>query len=342
MSETNLPSVQLKSCIRRTNSLQSEPPITSGTLHVPSHADVPPVNSNNDNVAISLNNLHIMAPSGPTNPRSVSFQIAQPAINNNAPARVPVPSGADETWKLTRKHFSASVKATCRAEHLDYLATNNLTPPWSLGVESIPGYVRPIITELATIRLSQAQDSLRRLAAQLRLSAQTSMNLGNAHQMVLEQLYAGNNTDFNVSIARIQELVTRDQTECRSALQRRVDTLRANPMSTTTAQTFLLSLPNQSSATRAPEAHSSQDPQPSTSNSNPRSARPRGRGRGRGRPSPRGGASRGRGNNRGRNARRPRSRSNSRPRSTTSTQNPSSLSRDEMRVLLAFRSSKNN
>jgi len=285
---------------------------------------------------------------------------AQPVPDAQPVQRVPIPFGADEVWKLTRKHLSAAVKSNARADHLDYLARNQLVPNWTLGVESLPGYLRPHIAELSSHRHIQALETMNEMSQRLRSAASVSRNLGIAQRTVLRQLYGESQNDFAISIAKINELVIRDESECRTSLSRRVEALQANPLQIRNVQDYLLQQPNYLPITQvnrrvaATAPRPADNPQPSTNGygrgNNPqpstsgygrgnrpfeqRSSRPRGRGRG----SPRGG--RGRGNSAGRGR---RARSRSLPRNQNrSGGNAQRLPPDEERVLQAYRNSKNS
>ena len=334
---------------------------STGSLTIPDTSVINSrqVTSNNDNMTIQVS-----VPFDNTNTRSVSFQIPS---NNAGPAtgaqpenihqRVPIPPGADETWKLTRKHLSASVKATARADHLTYLARNGLLPSWTIGAEALPGYIKPLITQLGDLRHMQAIECLNQMAEHLRLASNLSHQLGGAQRLVLRQLYGENNHDYQLASTRIDELVTRDQAECRTSLQRRGETLRSNPVSTQQVQDFLLQQHNvygTPSSSPAPNQSAGFTPHPSTSGAGStsltdrtnqqgyqqRNPRQRGRGNSRSRGNLRGNRGRGMSNGRGR---KPRSRSNSRNRSNSRSRrdvNNPSLTSDEQRVLQAYRDSK--
>ena len=340
------------------HTMHATPCPTAGTSSSPGSLPVP---------ASDLSEVSSRTTTQVTKTKSVSFQIDQQNQGtlplNNAPPRVPVPPGADETWRLTRKHLSAAVKATVRADHLTQLVNQSLTPSWTIGAEALPGYIKPLITALATHRQSQATHTLNFLAEELRLAAQVSRNLGNAQQMVLERLYDTNQADYNASVARINELVLRDETDCRTSLQRRLATLQANPVSTTDTQNFLLgqhmvysntrptqqAAANPRSAAAEPVAGPSNVNLPvsragsSTTQQSYRARSPTSRSRGnyRGRGTPRGGPSRGRGSSTQGRGRRQRSRSNSRSRnSTRGPVKSNNMTPDELRVLQAYRESK--
>lgn len=247
------------------------------------------------------------------------------------------------------------MKATARAEHLDLLVTQGLTPSWTIGAEALPGYIKPLINQLAVHRHSQATNTLQFLALELRHAAQVSQHLGSAQQMVLERLYDTNVTNYNASIARINELVLGDQTDCTTSLQRRVAHLQANPVTAVDTQNFLLgqhrtysgnptnnnnATDNQQAAAPAPVAGPSNNYQQAN---RARSPTPQGRGTYRFRGNPRGGPSRGRGSGNQGRGRRPRSWSKSRSRNSShsgGTFKPNNLSPDELRVLQAYRESK--
>lgn len=352
------------------SNLNLPPPPTGGQITFPNVTpDSPPalvvnIDSNNHRQVTTLND-QLTINVNVSKPKSVSFQIPQgagPAAEpDTRPQRIPVPDGADETWKLTRKHLSNAAKATARADHLEYLARKQIIPSWTIGAETLPGYIKPLIEQLGSLKHMHALETLGSMAEQLRTSAHLYRQRGTAQRMVLEQLYGTDIANFNASINRINELVARDETECKTALTKRTQSLESNPVSMAQVQDFLLQQSNiytrfgQNQATNP--VNEQQAPTPSTSQAglpngntnvqtntgNQRSARPRGRGNFRGRFATRGNRGRGGFNQRGRGRGLNRSRSNSRTRSNSRSRgnmDTSNLTPDELRVLQAYRSSK--
>jgi hypothetical protein len=287
--------------------------------------------------------------------KTVSFQVPE-AQGTPGPRpqreRVPIPAGAEETWKLTRRHLSNAVKANVRADHLSFLARNQLIPSWTLGAAELPGFILPLIEQLSSLKHMQALETLNSMAEKLRETAVTSQQLGNAQRMVLKQLYGAKEQDFISSATRIEELVIRDEAECKQTMHKRADNLRAAPITMTMVQEFLTdqsniyttfgNQSNQNQATQGSENQQAQARASNSSTSNSRPARPRGRGRGYSNRGNRGSRSRGSSRGRGR-GNRPRSRSNSRTRTDNRNQgglDTSRLSPDEIRVLNAYRQSK--
>jgi hypothetical protein len=242
---------------------------------------------------------------------------------------VDIPPTALAIWRDVRSHLSAEVKAVARANFLNYLADHNMLPRWSVGLESLPGFLtnhEPTVTQLVQLRHMQGLELLRSAKQALLAQAQHHHQVGSAYKHSLQLVYGTNEDGHKEATAKLTNLITRDRDACRSILMRRAETLNQDPL---TDEQLCQSM--------------------KTANNNVPRNRARSRSPGPNQPNPRGGASvRWRGSTRGRGRGRGSQRGRGRPynpRSNTgnsrNVQTNSDLSPEEIALITEHRSQTN-
>jgi hypothetical protein len=182
-----------------------------------------------------------------TNVRKVTFADQVPNTTNIAIDNLPlslqerlvIRPSALPTWRQARSNMSAEAKALARASHLDRLATQDLLPSWSLGLDPIPGFLEPHLTSIIQLRKHHAIETMQLAKEQLTLRAQEHRAVGEACLLTCETLYGDDQNAWTQARELLTTLIGGDKTRCISALNKRVEQISANPTKDETISSFL-------------------------------------------------------------------------------------------------------
>jgi hypothetical protein len=210
--------------------------------------------------------------------------------------RVDIIESALLPWRQARSFLSAQAKAECRSQHLERLRNNSLTPPWSLGLEALPGFLHREAREMTDLRRHHALELIQRAKELLASRARQYSNTGRAALMTCEILYGEDSAGWNRAKDLLAQLVGGDKSKCLIALNKRLEQAANKPPTDDDVLNALLEGTKTTQTTRNP-----QNPRP----------RPRSRSR-----SPRG---RGRGNSQQRSSSRSRPGTSTRPKADSNT-----------------------
>jgi len=263
------------------------------------------------------NNQLLITVNQPGTSKRVSFQTNHttsdtstdtiPSLSLQDEGRV-VSARAEEFWRKARNNLSAEAKAKARMLHIQQMIAQEVTPPWAIGMESLPGYLQPCMPDILRLRQLQAQEMLHTARDALRQQANEHDHTGRVYLTSCQNIYGTDVAGWTTARQRLASLLGTERAETISALARRLETLKATPITEDEISNHLtrgLPTPN---FRNNQNRRRSRSPQPGTSSSSSdQNQEPTNR------DSNRGQSQSNRGRGRGRS---PRPRSNSRGRST--------------------------
>ena len=196
---------------RRRRHADSSSDSNESPINVNSLDEFPPLKMSDFDLSDVVSDTKMMN----ANDMHVCFQALNREIN--------IPNEITTEFRTARESLKREARLRCQAAHVEAMATNNITPPWMLGIGKMPPWFphsQAIIRDMMNLFQTNAREEMRAIAQWLSREAKIEGDSAVGHLKSLHHVAKKRGADFNELKENIAAFVGRARAKMSKTLTR--------------------------------------------------------------------------------------------------------------------------